>query len=181
MWGFGATIRRSGYRFIADGADRHKRWGPGTARFPAPLSHRCRKKPVWCVVRVLRAQDAQQAVLLVVDACGEPERVGAAGCRGTGQQAPQARLGERLAGGGVADLAGYLVRVRAPCLARTLIRLSPKLPARSEPAAGPVAGDEKVAAFRGLPANRYRRDLAGRPVAGRGLAAAGWLLPRRSS
>ena len=29
VWGFGATIRRSGYRFIADGADRHKRWGPG--------------------------------------------------------------------------------------------------------------------------------------------------------
>src|SRR5205807_1526180 len=57
------------------------------------------------------AQDAQQAVLLVVDAGGEPERVGAAGCRGTGQQAPQARLGERLAGGGIADLAGYLVRV----------------------------------------------------------------------
>jgi hypothetical protein len=85
--GFGATIRRSGYRFIADGADRHKRWGPGTARFPAPLSHRYRKKPVWCVVRVLRAQYAQQAVLLVVDAGGEPEHVGAAGCRDTGQRA----------------------------------------------------------------------------------------------
>ena len=55
------------------------------------------------------------------------------------------------------------------------------LPARSEPAAGPVAEDEKVAAFRRLPANRYRRDLAGRPVAGRGLAAARWLPPRRSS
>jgi hypothetical protein len=75
--GFGATIRRSGYRFIVDGADRHKRWGPGTARFPGPLSHRYRNKPAWCVVRVLRAQDAQQAVLLVVDAGGEPERVGA--------------------------------------------------------------------------------------------------------
>jgi hypothetical protein len=97
VWGFGAMIRRSGYRFIADGADRHKRWGPGTARFPAPLSDRYRKKPVWCVVRVLRAQDARQAVRLVVDAGGEPERVGAAGCRGTGQQAQQAQLGERLA------------------------------------------------------------------------------------
>ncbi len=88
VWGFGATIRRSGYRFIADGADRHERRGSGVARFPGPLSYRYRKKPVWCVVRVLRAQDAQQAVLLVVDAGGEPERVGAAGCRGTGQQAP---------------------------------------------------------------------------------------------
>ena len=39
----------------------------------------------------------------------------------------------------------------------------------------------QVAAFRGLPANRYRRDLAGRLVAGRGLAAARWLPPRRSS
>ena len=45
----------------------------------------------------------------------------------------------------------------------------------------PIAEDEKVAAFRGLLANRYRRDLAGRPVAGRGLAAARWLPPRRSS
>ena len=26
VWGFGAMIRRSGYRFFADGADRHKRW-----------------------------------------------------------------------------------------------------------------------------------------------------------
>jgi hypothetical protein len=82
VWGFGAMIRRSGYRFIADGADRHERY---------------RKKPVWCVLRVLRAQDARQAVRLVVDAGGEPERVGAAGCRGTGQQAQQAQLGERLA------------------------------------------------------------------------------------
>ena len=43
----------------------------------------------------------------------------------------------------------------------------------------PIAGDEKVAAFTGLPANR--RDLAGRPAAGRGLVAARWLPPRRSS
>src|SRR5882672_4587090 len=94
-----------------------------TPRSSSPWSARIRfsswtgRKPVWCVVRVLRTQDAQQAVLLVVDAGGEPERVGATGCRGTGQQAPQARLGERLAGGGAADLAGYLVCVRAPCLA----------------------------------------------------------------
>ena len=95
--GFGAMIRRSGYRFIADGADRHKRWA-GNRQVPGPpLSDRYRKKPVWCVVRVLRAQDARQAVRLVVDAGGEPERVGAAGCRGTGQQAARARLGERLA------------------------------------------------------------------------------------
>src|SRR6185437_2658330 len=53
-----------------------------------------------------RAQDAQQAVLLVVDAGGEPERVGAAGRRRAGQQAPQAGLGERLAGGPDTDLAG---------------------------------------------------------------------------
>jgi len=95
--GFGAMIRRSGYRFIADGADRHKRWA-GNRQVPGPpLSDRYRKKPVWCVVRVLRAQDARQAVRLVVDAGGEPERVGAASCRGTGQQAPRAQLGERLA------------------------------------------------------------------------------------
>jgi hypothetical protein len=90
-------IRRSGYRFIADGADRHQRWA-WNRQVPGPsLSDRYRKKPVWCVVRVLRAQDARQAVRLVVDAGGEPERVGAAGCRGTGQQAQQAQLGERLA------------------------------------------------------------------------------------
>ena len=66
--GFGAMIRRSGYRFIADGADRHKRWA-GNRQVPGPpLSDRYRKKPVWCVVRVLRAQDARQAVRLVVDA-----------------------------------------------------------------------------------------------------------------
>jgi len=33
--GFGAMIRRSGYRFIADGADRHKRWA-GNRRVPGP-------------------------------------------------------------------------------------------------------------------------------------------------
>ena len=75
----------------------------------------------------------------------------------------------------------WLLGLRPGGLARTLIRPSPKLPARSEPAARPVAEDEKVAAFRGLPANRYRRDLAGRPVAGRGLVGGGWLPPRRSS
>jgi hypothetical protein len=36
----------------------------------------------------------------------------------------------------------------------------------------PSPRTRRVAAFRGLPANRYRRDLAGRPLAGRGLA--GW-------
>jgi hypothetical protein len=31
VWGFGATIRRSGYRFIADGADRHEAVGGAIA------------------------------------------------------------------------------------------------------------------------------------------------------
>jgi hypothetical protein len=58
---------------------------------------------------LLRAQYAEQAVLLVVDTRGEPERVGAAGRRSTGQQTPQARLGERLAGRLVNDLTGDVV------------------------------------------------------------------------
>ena len=33
--GFGAMIRRSGYRFIAYGADRHKRWA-GNRQVPGP-------------------------------------------------------------------------------------------------------------------------------------------------
>ena len=74
------------------------RSGTGQGGFPRlrPAARSVGKKPVWCVVRVLWAQDAQQAVLLVVDAGGEPERVGAAGCRGAGQQAPQARLANSL-------------------------------------------------------------------------------------
>jgi hypothetical protein len=35
VWGFGAMIRRSGYRFIAYGADRHKRWA-GNRQVPGP-------------------------------------------------------------------------------------------------------------------------------------------------
>ena len=34
-----------------------------------------------------------------------------------------------------------------------------------------------MAAFRGLPANRYRRDLAGRPAAGRDLTVGTRALP----
>jgi hypothetical protein len=69
----------------------------------------CTKRVVHSTSRVLWTQDAQQAVLLLVDASGEPERIGAAGRRRAGQQAPQARLGERLAGGLDADLAGDMV------------------------------------------------------------------------
>src|SRR4029077_12044782 len=73
-----------------------------------------RLSPVWVVglggCVVLGAQDAEQAVLLVVEAGGEPQRGGAAVGRGAGQQAPQAGLGERLAGGGVPDQAGDPVR-----------------------------------------------------------------------
>lgn len=47
---------------------------------------------------LLRAQYAEQSVLLVVDTRSEPERVGATGRCGAGQQTPQAGLGERLAG-----------------------------------------------------------------------------------
>src|SRR3984957_1260223 len=57
----------------------------------------------------LRAQHAEQAVLLVVDARGEPEGVGAAVRRRTGQQAPQPWLSERLAGRRVHDVASDVV------------------------------------------------------------------------
>ena len=66
----------------------------GHHRYPAPLA------AVWvmplgaCVG--LRAQDAEQAVLLVVEARGKPQRVGATVGHRAGQQAPQAWLSERL-------------------------------------------------------------------------------------
>src|SRR6202007_1996456 len=58
----------------------------------------------------LRAKHAQQAVRLVVDAGREPERVCNAGRGRTGQNLPKPRLRERLAGGGVQDLAGGVAR-----------------------------------------------------------------------
>ena len=82
---------------------------------------------------MLRVQDAQQAVLLVVDAGGEPERVVPPVVAVPGQQAPQARLGERLAGGGAADLAGYLVRVASAVLGKDV-----------DPAVTDVAGQERA-------------------------------------
>ena len=92
-----------------------------TAHHPAEVTDRPARppwpaRPVSCrrggpgAGGVLGAQDAEQAVLFVVDARGEPEGVGAAGYGGAGEQAPQARLGERLAGGGVLDLARDAVR-----------------------------------------------------------------------
>src|SRR3984957_15486061 len=82
--------------------------GGGAGCFPPPPS------PVW-VIRlracvVLGPQDAEQAVLLGVEACGEPQCVGAAVGRRAGQQAPQAWLSERLARRGDPDQAGDLVR-----------------------------------------------------------------------
>src|ERR1700735_4187539 len=75
---------------------------PGPAQSPVSQS-RCARRAV------LRAQYAEQSVLLVVDTRSEPERVGPTGRRSTGQQAPQARLGERLAGRLVNGLARDVV------------------------------------------------------------------------
>src|SRR6201996_2340076 len=80
---------------------RGRRGGPDELSGPGPGIGVPQSRPP-----SLRAQHAQQTVLLVVDTGSEPERTRAAGRRRPGQQRPQAGLGETLAGGGVAELAG---------------------------------------------------------------------------
>src|ERR1700761_5555102 len=102
-----------------------------------------------CVRRgALRPQYAEQSVLLVVDSGGEPERVGATVRRRPGQQAPQARLGERLAGRLHIDLARDAVREVTALLGNDV-----------DPAVTEVADEER--AGRGTPPRRRESQAPG--------------------
>src|SRR3984885_195545 len=125
--------------------------GPGTftGSRPHPFTHSPVSRSRRVCRAVLRAQYAEQSVLLVVDPGGKPERVGAAVRRRPGQQSPQARLGERLAGRLHIDLTRDVVCEVTAVLGNDV-----------DPAVTEVANEER--ASRGTPDGRRDSQAPGR-------------------